>query len=195
MLSLVLWSLVVLALVAGIAFLILRTKKRSKPQLSIRNAIVVAKKALKNHKEWPKLYQLNQELHQFELIAYNSLKADQLDQPAIYRLRWPQLDLRYTVKPMSEELRLEVKEQEKHVTLLYLDGSLGSMALGTDIYDPEHFEMRHAGNLADQLRNILRERLCGGYGSHEAKKLDDPTEIAVNQAGDIKLSELPSRSA
>lgn len=194
MFQLILWSLVVLAIVGGIVFLVLRTKSRSKPELTIREAIVAARKALKNQQEWPKLFRFNQDEQDFELIAYDAIRKEDLNHPGLYRLVWPHLDLRYTIQAMSEEVRLELKSQEKHVSLLYLQGVLESLSLGHEVFDREQFDMRHAGNFADQLRKVLRQQLCSGYGTHERKKLvEEGSAIQVNQAGEIKLSEIPAR--
>jgi hypothetical protein len=194
MLSLVLWSIVVLAAVVGILYLLVRTQQRSKPQIPILKAIAAGKAALKNQQEWPKLYYYHPDTHEEELIAYDALTQEHLDRQGLYRMHWPHLDLKYTIKHQSEEVRLQLEGQEKAVTLLYLDGELGSMALGTDIYGKEDFEMRHAGTLGDQLRKILRKQLCGGYGTHERKKLGDPDSAPayeVNEAGEIKVKGLP----
>jgi len=194
MVSLSLWSLVIVGAVAGIVFLLIRTQQRAKPQIPILQAIAAAKKALKNKQDWPKLYYYHPDTHEEELIAYDALSQDHLDRQGFYRMRWPHLDLKYTLKLQSEEVRLHLTGQDKAVALLYLDGELGSMALGNDVFGKEDFEMRHAGNLADQLRTILRKQLCGGYGTHERKKLKDPNQAPayeLNEAGEIKVKGLP----
>ena len=196
MLPLVFWSLLVLVIVGGIAFLVFRTQSRIKPQIPIRQAIEAARAALKNKQEWPKLYFCSPEKMQDELIAYNALKADSLNQPGVFRMRWPHLDLHYSVKAQSEEVRLHLDGQEKEVTLLYLNGELASMSLGDDRFRLEDFEMRHAVSLASSFRLYLRKQLCGGYGTHERKKIVDNSQHAdyqVNASGEIKLSELPGK--
>ena len=196
MLGLVFWSLVALFAAGGIVYVLLRTKERAKPQIPILKAIAAAKSALKNKKEWPKLYYYHADTHEEELIAYDALTQDHLERQGFYRMRWPHLDLKYTIKQQSEEVRLKLEGQDKAVTLLYLDGELGSMALGSDMFGKEDFEMRHAGNLADQLRKVLRKQLCGGYGSHERIALEDPNQspadYEVNEAGEIKVKGLPT---
>ncbi|HQR06304.1 MAG TPA: hypothetical protein PLN21_05755 [Gemmatales bacterium] len=190
MLGLIFWSMVALGAAGGIVYLILRTKWRAKPQIPILKAIAAAKLALKNKEEWPKLYFFHPDTHAEELIAYDALTKEHLQRQGFYRMRWPHLDLKYTIKQQSEEVRLKLEGQDKAVTLLYLDGELGSMALGTDIFGKEDFEMRHAGNLADQLRKVLRHQLCGGYGTHKHKKkreTDTSSEFELNDAGEIKV--------
>lgn len=54
--------------------------------------------------------------------------------------------------------------------------------------------MRHAGAIADRFRKTLRKQLCGGYGTHERKKLrstDTSAEFELNDAGEIKVKGLP----
>jgi hypothetical protein len=195
MLSLVLWSIVVIIAAGGIVYLLIGMKNRTKPQIPILQAIAACKTALKNKEELPKLYYYDPETHAEELIAYGTLTKDQLSRQGLYRMNWPHLDLKYTIKQQSEEVRLKLHGQDKPVTLLYLDGELGSMALGDDIFGKEDFEMRHAGNLADQFRKILRKQLCSGYGgTQERKKLketDTSSEFELNEAGEIKVKGLP----
>lgn len=194
MLPLVLWSLVVITLVGGILFLVMRTKWKYKPQIRIRMAIEAAKDALKDKNSWPKLYFCRPEKMEPELMAYHSIKQEDLDKPGIYRMQWPHLDLQYTTKPHSEEVRLHLQEHDKHVTLLYLDGELGSMSLGDEVIRSEAFDMRHAVTLANQFRKHLRKQLCSGYGGHEKKKAAKEVEkpqYQVNATGEIKLAELP----
>ncbi len=190
MLSLILWSIVAVGAAGGIVYLVLRTQRRAKPQIPILKAIAAAKKALKNQDEWPKLYFYHPETDEEELIAYDALTEEHLRRQGLYRMRWPHLDLKYTIKQQSEEVRLKMDGQDNAVTLLYLDGELGSMAFGSDIFGKEDFEMRHAGNLADQLRKVLRHQLCGGYGTHHHKKIrerDTSSEFELNDAGEIKV--------
>lgn len=195
MLSLVLWSIVVILTAGGIVYLLIRMKTRAKPQIPILKAIAAGKMALKNKQEWPKLYYYDPDTHVEELIAYDALTKDHLNRQGLYRMNWPHLDLKYTIKLQCEEVRLKLVGQDKAVTLLYLDGELGSMALGDDIFGKEDFEMRHAGSLADQFRTILRKQLCSGYGgTHERKKLketDTSSEFELNEAGEIKVKGLP----
>lgn len=190
MLSLILWSIVALCAAGGIVYLLLRTKSRAKPQIPILQAIAAAKKALKNQEEWPKLYFYHADTQEEELIAYDALTEEHLQRQGLYRMRWHHLDLKYTIKQQTEEVRLKLEGQDHAVTLLYIDGELGSMALGSDIFGKEDFEMRHAGNLADQLRKVLRHQLCGGYGTHHHKKFketDTSSEFELNDAGEIKV--------
>ena len=191
MFGLVLWSVVVLILAGGIVYVLIKAKSRVKPQIPILEAIAAAKTALKNKQDWPKLYYYHPETHAEELIAYDALTKEHLDRQGLYRMRWPHLDLKYTIKLQCEDVRLKLEGQEKAVTLLYIDGELGSMTLGTDTFGREDFEMRHAGNLADQLRKVLRKQLCGGYGgTHERKKIretDTSSEFELNDAGEIKV--------
>lgn len=195
MLQLVLWSIVVLAIVGVIVFLVLRTRSRIKPQIPIRQAIDAAKAALKDKEHWPKLYFVSKEKLEPELIAYNALKKDDLNKPGTYRMQWPHLDLQYTVQQHTEDVKLHLNGQDKNVTLLYVDGELASMALGDEVFRREDFEMRHAVNQADLFRKHLRKQLCSGYGTHAHKKLahDKPSsQYEVNAAGEIKLAELPA---
>lgn len=134
MFTLILWSLVIVLAIAGIVYLIIRTRQRAKPQIPILQAIAAAKTALKNKKDWPKLYYYHADTHEEELIAYDSLTQKHLERHGHYRMRWPHLDLKYTLKQQSEEVRLKLEGQDKPVTLLYLNGELGSMALGDDIF-------------------------------------------------------------
>ena len=194
MLSLVLWSIVVIISAGGIVYLLIKTKQRAKPQIPILKAIAAGKSALKNKMDWPKLYFYHPDTHEEELIAYDALTLDHLNRQGLYRMRWPHLDLKYTIKQQCEEVQLKLEGQNKSVTLLYLDGELGSMALGTDVFGKEDFEMRHAGNIADQFRKMLRKQLCSGYGTHERKKLketDTSSEFELNEAGEIKIKGLP----
>lgn len=197
MLSLVLWSLLVLVLVGGILFLVLRTKWKYQPKIRIRQAIEAAKAAVKNKEELPKLYFCSSENMEPQLIPHHSLKQEDLNKRGSYRLQWPHLDLQYSTRQKSEEVRLHLKGQANEVMLLYVDGELASMTFGDELFRREDFDMRHNVTLADQFRKNLRKQLCGGYGTTERKKLahDDSqkSHYEVNASGEIKLAELPPR--
>lgn len=197
MLALVLWSLLVLAIVGGIVFLVLRTKWKYQPQIPIRQTIEAAKAALKDKENWPKLYFTSDDKMEPELTPYHSLKQENLNQRGVYRMQWPHLDLQYSTRQKNEEVRLHLKGQDKEVTMLFVDGELATMTLGDEQFRREAFEIRQAITLADQFRKNLRKQLCSGYGGNERKKKakDDSqkSNYEVNISGEIKLAELPPR--
>ncbi len=72
-------------------------------------------------------------------------------------------------------MRIHVTGNEKTATLFFIDGALGGMSLGDERIHDEHFEMRQAGNIADQLRCLVRHQLKLEGGKSEIEKLDEPT--------------------
>ena len=194
MFGLVLWSLAALAIVTMIIYLLVRTKKRMQPPLCIRHAIETAKDALRNKNQRPKIYRCCNVRKTEDLIVTAEMKKQSVDRPGIFRFRWPQLDLKYLLAENTEEVHLQLEGHEKIVTLLYIEGLLGSMKIGSERFDAEHFEMRQSGNIADQLRNCLRHHLRLSGGTLELAKWEEPTFTPVldlNKAGEIKLKEIP----
>jgi hypothetical protein len=195
MLNLILWSLVVVCLLGIIAFLVIRTKNRAKPELTIRNVICQAKATLLDKKNKPKIYRCCKIKKTENLIVSSEFKKSAVDRPGTFRFRWPHLDLKYILKDNTEEMRIQMTGQDKVATLFFIDGSLGGMSLGDERIHDEHFEMRQAGNIADQLRRLVRHHLKLEGGKSEIEKLDEPTfnpVLDVNALGEIKLKEIPA---
>lgn len=194
MLNLILWSLVVVCLTGLITFLVIRTKNRAKPEITIRNAICQAKATLQDKKNKPKIYRCCKIKKTEDLIVSSEQKKLATDRPGTFRFRWPHLDLKYILKDNTEEMRIHITGHEKIATLFFIDGSLGGMSLGDERIHDEHFEMRQAGNIADQLRCLVRHQLKLEGGKSEIEKLDEPTfnpVLDVNAMGEIKLKEIP----
>lgn len=194
MLNLILWSLVVLCLAGVITYLVIRTKNRAKPEITIRNAICQAKSTLQDKKSKPKIYRCCKIKKTENLIVSSEQKKLATDRPGTFRFRWPQLDLKYILKDNTEEMRIHITGQEKIATLFFIDGSLGGMSLGDERIHDEHFEMRQSGNIADQLRCLVRHQLKLEGGKGEIEKLDEPSfnpVLDVNAMGEIKLKEIP----
>ena len=194
MLNLVIWSLVTLVIIGVIVYLVIRTKKRMQPPLCARQAIEKAKRALKDKKQRPRIYRCCNVKKTEDLIVSAELKSMSSDPMGNFRFRWPDLDLKYTLTENIEEVDIQLTGHREIISLLYVEGALGSLAIGADRFDSEHFDMRQSGNIADQLRSFIRHHLKLRGGTLEVERWEEPTftpVLDVNKPGEIKLKEIP----
>ncbi|HMP15695.1 MAG TPA: hypothetical protein PKD72_01620 [Gemmatales bacterium] len=196
MLSVVIWSLICLALAGTILFLVLRTRRRMQPPASSREIMQAAREALRDKKNKPKIYRCCPDSRQEDLVAFHEIDKLRSDCSGKFRLKWDHLELKYIYTEHTEEMRLQLAGSKEPLTLFYVDGSLGSMAMHGETYDAEKFEMSQSGNLAQQLRRCLKHHLKQRGGSLDIQKYSDPSfspKLDVNEAGEIKLKELPPK--
>lgn len=194
MLSVILWTVVCVALAGTIGMLVLRTKKRLQPPASAREVMQTARQSLRDKIDRPKIYRCCPVTKNEDLIATSEFEKIRNECSGRYRFKWDHLDLLYIVTEHTEEMRMKMQDCEDTLTLFYVDGALGSMAMHGETYDVEKFEMRQSGNLANQLRRCLKHHLKVRGGSLEVQKYNDPTftpKLDLNEAGEIKLKELP----
>jgi hypothetical protein len=197
MLSVILWTTVCVAMAGVIVFLIMRTRKRMQPPSSAREVMQAAREALRNKDDKPKIYRCCPVTKNEDLVASTEFDKLRSDCTGRYRFKWDHLDLKYAVTEHTEEMRLKMTNCTETLTLFYVDGSLGSMAMHGETYDAEKFEMRQSGNLAQQLRKCLKHHLKVRGGTLEMKKYQDPSftpKLDVNEAGEIRLKEVPVKS-
>lgn len=164
------------------------------PPLCVRDAICTATSALKDKKQKPKIYRCCNIKKTEDLVVSSELKKMDNDPAGRFRFRWPHLDLSYTLKENSEDVRIQLEGHEEVVTLLYVEQALASMTCAGERFDAEHFQMRQSGNIADQLRCCLRHHLRLSGGTLEHEKFEEPTftpKLDLNKAGEIKLKDLP----
>lgn len=194
MLSVAIWTLVCVILAGTIGVLILRTKRRMQPPSSARDVMMAARDALRDKSDRPKIYRCCPVTKNEDLIASTEFEKLRSECTGRYRFKWEHLDLKYAVTEHTEEMRLKPSNCTETLTLFYVDTTLSSMAMHGETYDAEKFEMRQSGNLAHQLRRCLRHHLKVRGGSLEIKKYNDPSftpKLDVNEAGEIKLKEVP----
>lgn len=194
MLSIVLWTIVCLALAGTICLLVLRTRKSLQPPSSARDIMQAARQALRDKSNRPEIYRCCPVTSNEDLMDCTELEKIRHEGNGRYRFKWDHLELLYILTEHTEEMRVKRQGNEELLTLFYVDGALGSMAMDDETYDVEKFEMRQSGNLANQLRRCLKHHLKVRGGSLEVQKYNDPSitpQLDLNEAGEIKLKELP----
>ncbi|HQR42916.1 MAG TPA: hypothetical protein PLX97_09535 [Gemmatales bacterium] len=195
MFSVILWSIVVLCLAGLIAYLLLRTTTSTlEPPPSSRELMQLTRKYLKDKEDRPKIYRCCPITKNEDLVPSTEFKKMLHDVEGIYRFRWTELDLKYVVREKTEEVRLKRGNSDDKLVLFYVDGVFSSMSFNHETYAGEQFELRHSGNLANQLRKCLRHHLKMRGGSLETVKYDEPTftpKLDVNATGEIRLKEVP----
>lgn len=194
MLSIVLWTIVCLALAGTICLLVLRTRKSLQPPSSARDIMQAARQALRDKSNRPEIYRCCPVTSNEDLMDCTELEKIRHKGNGRYRFKWDHLELLYILTEHTEEMRVKRQGNEELLTLFYVDGALGSMAMDDETYDVEKFEMRQSGNLANQLRRCLKHHLKVRGGSLEVQKYNDPSitpQLDLNEAGEIKLKELP----
>ncbi len=183
----------VVAVIGVIAFLVLRSKKVSKEQLTVRHAISVAKAALLDKENLPEIFRRMKDKTEVPYDAKEENKA-KAEIPGTYHLRWPHVQVGYVLKDTSEKIVLQIDGYDKVATLFYGDGELNGVKMGEDSLGAESFDMRHAGTLSEQLRAFVRYHVRFPGGSLKVDKAPEPTfkpVLDLKKAGEIHLKGPP----